>query len=282
MSVRPSIPRDIRRQVLLEAGHRCAILTCRHTDIDIHHIKPLREDGQHAAEDLIAPCPNCHRLAEAGKIDRTALRAYKERLRAQFSIGKIKGSEDYASILDARLEDSAFVENATTGHSASVHAQYPKLFTTSGGLSEVGEIVRSLVLREVHSFRTANLITGPSLFGELWSPQSSYLASGYDVTLHSADAISIRFSFVSYSWGAHSSHWTRVLNYLLQPAQELCIETIFKDKASAESKVSKLCIGRLLARGAQKEVSRSEAWVVRGAGPKLENFKKFNLTPDGI
>lgn len=78
---RPSIPADLERRVLLEAGHRCAIPTCRHIEVDIHHIIPYEQCKKHEYENLIALCPNCHRRADHGEIDRKSLRAYKANLR---------------------------------------------------------------------------------------------------------------------------------------------------------------------------------------------------------
>ena len=78
---RPEIPADIKRRVLVEAGHRCAILTCRAMMPEIHHIIPWAECREHKYENLIALCPNCHAYADRGKIDRKSLRLYKFNLR---------------------------------------------------------------------------------------------------------------------------------------------------------------------------------------------------------
>jgi len=78
---RPDIPADIRRRVLVEAGHRCAISTCRQIEIDVHHIIPWETCNEHKYENLIALCPNCHRRADRGDIDRKSLRIYKANLR---------------------------------------------------------------------------------------------------------------------------------------------------------------------------------------------------------
>jgi len=78
MQDRPTIPAEIRRQILVEAGHRCAIQTCRSAaDVDVHHIVPWAQSQQHEPENLIALCPNCHRRANRGDIDRESLRKYK-------------------------------------------------------------------------------------------------------------------------------------------------------------------------------------------------------------
>jgi len=74
---RPPIPAELRRRILVEAGHRCAIPTCRHPTTEIAHIEPWRKVREHKYENLIALCPNCHKRAEDGDIDRKSLRIYK-------------------------------------------------------------------------------------------------------------------------------------------------------------------------------------------------------------
>ncbi len=78
---RPAIPADLRRRILVEAGHRCAIPTCRHIEVDVHHIVPWAQCKAHDYDNLIALCPNCHRRADRGEIDRKSVRLYKLNLR---------------------------------------------------------------------------------------------------------------------------------------------------------------------------------------------------------
>lgn len=81
MDDRPAIPAELRRRVLVEAGHRCAIPTCRHIEVDVHHIIPWAQCQTHEYHNLIALCPNCHRRAGRGEIDRKSQRLYKANLR---------------------------------------------------------------------------------------------------------------------------------------------------------------------------------------------------------
>lgn len=78
---RSRIPADIRRRVLIEAGHRCAIPTCRYIEVEVHHIEPWSQCQTHDYDNLISLCPNCHRRADRGEIDRKSLRLYKSNLR---------------------------------------------------------------------------------------------------------------------------------------------------------------------------------------------------------
>jgi len=47
LSKRTAIPKKLRRQVEVEAGHRCAI-QCKKYPIDIHHIIPYEECQNHS------------------------------------------------------------------------------------------------------------------------------------------------------------------------------------------------------------------------------------------
>jgi len=123
---RSKIPAGLRRRVLVESGHRCAIPTCRHIDVDVHHIVPWAERPAHDYDDLIALCPNCHRRADREEIDRKSLRIYKAALRnahdkySQFEMDTLfdlnslpeHGSRpfpEYLGLLIKRLIDSEFV-----------------------------------------------------------------------------------------------------------------------------------------------------------------------------
>ena len=74
---RPAIPSELKRQILVESGHRCAIPTCRYPTTEIAHIEPWEKVKEHGYENLIALCPNCHTRADKGDIDRKSLRIYK-------------------------------------------------------------------------------------------------------------------------------------------------------------------------------------------------------------
>jgi len=78
---RDLVPADIKRAVLVEAGHRCAIPTCRATTTEIAHIVPWAESHDNSFENLIALCPNCHtRFDQKKEIDRLAVKMYKHNL----------------------------------------------------------------------------------------------------------------------------------------------------------------------------------------------------------
>lgn len=165
---RPKISADLRRRVLVEAGHRCAIPTCRYIHVEIHHIIPWESCKQHEYFNLIALCANCHGRADIGEIDRKALRIYKSSLRfthdkfSQFevdvlflSVGMAAGNSMHfpptMTLLIKRLLDADFVElqQNPNGSSSSFGMQISPLFLN---ITEKGRAyVESLGLDEVWS-----------------------------------------------------------------------------------------------------------------------------------
>lgn len=78
---RPAIPAELKRAVLVEAGHRCAIPTCRAETTEIAHIVPWEKVKEHTFDNLIALCPTCHTRYDVGQdIDRKAMLQYKANL----------------------------------------------------------------------------------------------------------------------------------------------------------------------------------------------------------
>jgi hypothetical protein len=80
MGERSDLPRPLKRAVLVEAGHRCAIPTCRSIPVEIAHIDARAKGGADEFDNLIALCPTCHTRYDAGGIDRSAMLQYKANL----------------------------------------------------------------------------------------------------------------------------------------------------------------------------------------------------------
>ena len=75
---RRPITREIRQQVLHEAGYKCANPSCRTIlTIDVHHLDYVSDGGSNQPANLIALCPNCHSLHHKGHIPKESLRSWK-------------------------------------------------------------------------------------------------------------------------------------------------------------------------------------------------------------
>lgn len=60
-------------KILKRANICCSICGWDKTSLDMHHIIPKSKNGTNEHSNLIALCPNCHRLAHENKIDKEKL-----------------------------------------------------------------------------------------------------------------------------------------------------------------------------------------------------------------
>lgn len=74
---RPAISIDIRREVLFEARHHCAVC-CNALPLEQAHVIPWRTSHEHSVANLIALCANCHSRADGEKWGATVLSKYKQ------------------------------------------------------------------------------------------------------------------------------------------------------------------------------------------------------------
>ncbi len=78
MSDRPKIPVPVKRKVLHECCHRCAVCGFG-LSIEIAHIIPWFETEDHRAENLIALCANCHEMAHNQNWKKRDYEVYKKK-----------------------------------------------------------------------------------------------------------------------------------------------------------------------------------------------------------
>lgn len=77
MSNRPAIPIRIKREVLFEARHQCAVC-CEPLPLEYAHIVPWSETQDHSLANLIALCANCHSRADNERWGVVFLKRYKK------------------------------------------------------------------------------------------------------------------------------------------------------------------------------------------------------------
>src|SRR3989338_6108905 len=73
----PAIPIAIRREVLFEARHHCAVC-CNPLPLEQAHVIPWNKSREHSVANLIALCANCHSRADNEKWGIETLRKYKK------------------------------------------------------------------------------------------------------------------------------------------------------------------------------------------------------------
>lgn len=80
---RETIPAALERSLMIEAGYRCAVPTCRTVQpLDIEHIEDYTRVKKHEFSNMIVLCKNCHGMKGSGprKLDRKALKQIKANL----------------------------------------------------------------------------------------------------------------------------------------------------------------------------------------------------------
>lgn len=273
-STRPTIPAELRRTVLLEAGHRCAVPTCQHPQVDLHHIIPWSEVREHRFDNLVALCPNCHRRAGRGQIDRKALLRYKLRLGAQFGptlrtevIPEVPGLPVWI-LSQTEAHETVFRRIESSESPYTVEVEFP-VFADSGR-EALNAAVRGIVAANEQEI--VALAEAP----DRYIPIPFSLVGSYAVTLDCQAVVSLRLAFSAYTGGAHGSKWVETLTYRPETATQLRLCDVFEDLEAGVSRLSDLAISGLL------ELGRDESIARRGAGPDAKNFQDFNLTPDGL
>jgi hypothetical protein len=99
--------------------------------------------------------------------------------------------------------------------------------------------------------------------------------SNYEVVFANADLISLLFRYSVYQGGAHPNNFSTTLTYDLKRGVAVKLADLFTPKSSYLKLISEYCVKEL------KKLSTVND-VESGAGPKLENFRSWNVTPLGL
>jgi type I restriction enzyme R subunit len=73
---RPSIPIEVKREVLFEARHHCAVC-CEPLPLEFAHVIQWSKSQNHSVANLIALCANCHQRADNERWGEAYLQRYK-------------------------------------------------------------------------------------------------------------------------------------------------------------------------------------------------------------
>ncbi len=272
---RPAIPAEIRRAVMVEAGHRCAIPRCGQTEIDIHHIVPWEKCKKHEYANLIALCPVCHRRAHKREIDRKSLLMYKENLATEFGANDSGSYEAKIIEIKRRLSEENTDDPGYTYKFDFPDFQEPLEKIVSRNIEAWGyELLAEF--RENQKEWSASVVEDQdNELGVFRIP--STLSGNYRVVRRDPSVISIKYSIDRYYTGAaHGGRTTRVQNYFLRPFSPIVVETLLGSEERLPE-FSEFIRERL--RATKKYDS---GWLQRGTEPKADNFGLFNIEKYGL
>ncbi len=276
---RISIPNELKRKLLIESGHRCAIPTCKHPEVEFHHIIPWGKCKEHTYDNMIVLCPNCHSRADRGKIDRKSLLLYKANLQSILSLElKIKS-------IDMDWESKNYSESNEETPIYEIDLWYPSFNVLKHpNLKEINTYIQGRLLDEVFFMRNY-LIEDHSFEESLNTMMSSVITSSYEITCFTPYLLSIRFSFFSYSAGAaHPQQFTKTYNFITNPTIKLTIQDLFTTSNSLEQ-ISILARKDLINQREKMGFSvdtGSLEWINGGTKPEPAYFRNFNLTRNSM
>ncbi len=131
----------------------------------------------------------------------------------------------------------------------------------------------ALVMREINQFKTglATLPATPISAG-------SFFESAYTIVSPPGDVLSLNFGFYTYSDGAaHPYSYTLTYTYDLQRGEPIRLEQLFLPGTDSLGLIASYC---------QEELTRRDiafdTLFVTGADPTPENYRNWNITPDGL
>jgi Protein of unknown function (DUF3298)/HNH endonuclease len=282
---RPQIPADLRRRILVEAGHRCAIHSCRHPEVDLHHIVPWEQCKRHEYDNLIALCPNCHRRADSQEIDRSSLRMYKARLVASLGLNDpliVASQTSVPNVVGASRREwqtETIHETQTEYPSYEAELEFPKFTGISQDLNDLTVLERSNAIRRLNELRATKLLIS-SFDNDPMAKLPGTVTSSYEISCFTEEIVSIRYSIFQFSPGAaHPNHLTAVTNVQMGPLISLNFTDLFDSMQPYLKNISRFCVTSL---AEQKELTAPSEWIMRGAGPDPKNFSRFNITPVGL
>lgn len=260
---RPVMPAEIRRAVLVEAGHRCAIPTCKYSTVDLHHIIPWETSQTHDFDNLIALCPNCHRRADSGEIDRKSLRLYKTQLSA--ALGTHPPLE---------TRESGTLAETVQGQPGYEYVfQFPEF--AEADLRPVSLSLEAWGHELLQEHRSDHYLEGPSDSELLRGPNTT--SASYELVRHDEVVLSIKYRVNRYFSGAvHGSGQTVTWTYWRKPLFLITLDKLFA-AADYLERLSELSRVALLT-----DQDRDHGWVLSGTEPTRESFRSFNVTPSGL
>jgi len=255
---------------MVEAGHKCAIPRCGHSDLDIHHIIPWEKCRAHDYKNLIALCPNCHRKAHNGTIDSISLKIYKDALVNSFkSFGAL--SFDAPAIEIKRKIQTAEPSNSE----CSFNFEFPEfldpdLRLISKNIEAWGkELLQEFTEGQDHYHRGQNTTFEFPL---------QWLTGTYDVIRRDVKVISLIYKVQGMYFNA-AHRWTqkKPQNFFVNPFSPIILSEILESEKSLQ----------LLATALREKLTREnsdldEQDIIVGTQPSEECFSCFTIEDHGI
>ncbi len=162
----------------------------------------------------------------------------------------------------------------------TIDTAYPQLVgENSANADAFNKAVSDFVSKEVSGFKKdikANLAENPS---DADRPGNS-LEISYHTAFADKNLISLLVWTYQFTGGAHGNSLSTTFNYDLQNGRMIKLADLFQPNSNYLKMISGYCITTLTKELGSEGIDPE--WLRNGAGPKAENYKSWNITPDGL
>jgi len=152
-------------------------------------------------------------------------------------------------------------------------AQIPQLSGSDDPrVGTFNQSINEMVQKEIDVFR-GEFTRGP--FFEVST--ASYLEVTYELVSQYDDIWSIKFFYNFYNNGAaHPGDFSHTVNYDLGAGHELDLSDLFLSGSNYLEVISNYCLEEL------RKKPYSDSFTTSGAEPTFENYRNWNITPEGL
>jgi len=193
------------------------------------------------------------------------------------SLAGIAFADDFANI--SLISAKKYLGNAK--QKLNIEILYPYLPNESfdnNPTNTFNDVIEDALQQEVTSFKEM----AKENKGEARRPTANALNIDYNSAIikpsHHA-VISVRFNIEGYVSGmAHPYHYHQALNYDLENAKTLALDDLFSNQTNYLQVISQYCQDELN----KKLVSVDRTMIQTGTAPKSDNYKNWNLLPNGL
>lgn len=112
-----------------------------------------------------------------------------------------------------------------------------------------------------------------------YSPGPMTLYVRYETEGFSEDFLSLNFTVYTYSGGAHGMTYFETMTFYLAKEIQISLFDVFLPDAAFLEVISPMAIAALTE---QLGDMADAEWIANGAGPQLENYQNWMLTPDAL
>ena len=155
----------------------------------------------------------------------------------------------------------------------TITAQIPQLSGSNDPrVSTFNQLLNDIVQKEIAVFR------GEFTRGPIFDVSTnSFLEVTYELLSQYSDIWSFKFYYSFYVNGAaHPGDFSHTVNYDLEIGQELALGDLFIPGSDYLGVISNYCLDEL------RKEPYSDSFTTSGADPTLENYRNWNISPNGL